>query len=328
MRTFTQLSYREREKIYRGLCDGKSRREIAILLDRDPSSICREVRRNSDKYGYMYPDQAHSMTQKRKHKHVPKIDKDHDLKEYVIKQLKKRFSPRSIAGGWGLESSERSITAEAIYQWIYGPEGEKLQLKKLLVRSRRKRGLKRKPKRSKIKDRVSVHDRPGDIDKRIEVGHFEADLIFNRGSQSQNVLTVTERVTRYALLIKNENKRTKTVIDALIEHIKRKKLDVKSITFDNGSEFAGHKKLHDLGIKTYFCDPGSPWQKGSIENLNGVLRRYLPFKMPASEVSKGLILKVNKKVNDMPRAILGFKTANQAFMESRVKAALPAVEAF
>jgi transposase, IS30 family len=328
MKKFIQLSYRERQKIYRGLCEGKSQREIAKILERPPSTVSREIARNSDQIGYLYAGEAHAMTQERKHKNIPKVDKNKVLKGYIIQGLKERLSPKMIAGAWSLENPDHSITAEAIYQWIYEVEGEKLELKKLLLRSRKKRGLKRKPRVTQIKDRVSIHDRPQVINARLEVGHFEGDLIFNSGSQSKNVLTLTERVTRYAVLIRNENKRSETVIDALIEHIQKTGLLIKSITFDNGSEFADHTKLNALGVKTYFCNPGSPWQKGSIENLNGVLRRYLPFNMPANEISDELVHDINVRVNNMPRGILGFKTSQQVFMESRVKSALPAVEAF
>ena len=325
---FTQLSYRERQKIYSGLCEQKSQREIADSLERSPSTISREISRNSDYVGYLYAGEAHAMAQKRKHKNSPQIDKNPLLKEYIIQRLKDRLSPKMIAGTWSLENLEQSITAETIYQWIYGTKGEALGLKKLLLRSRKKRGLRRKKPASKIKDRVSIHKRPEVINDRLEVGHFEGDLIFNSGSQSKNVLTLTEPVTRYAILIRNEDKRSETVIDKLIRYVKKTKLVIKSITFDNGSEFADHTKLNAIGIKTYFCDPGSPWQKGSVENLNGVLRRYLPFNMPASEISEELVGDIAPKVNNMPRAILGFKTSKQALMESRVKSALPAAEAF
>jgi len=328
MKNFTQLSYRERQKIYRGLCEGRSQREIAKELERPPSTISREIARNSDHIGYMYAGEAHAMARERKHENIPKIDKNPVLKGYVIQQLKERLSPKMIAGAWPLANPSQSIVAEAIYQWIYGPEGERLGLKKLLLRFHKKRGLRRKPKTTQIKNRVSIHKRPDVINDRVELGHFEGDLIFNSGSQSKNVLTLTERVTRYAVLIRNENKRTGTVIDALIEHIKKTDLRIKSITFDNGSEFADHMKLNELGIQTYFCDPGSPWQKGSIENLNGVLRRFLPFSKPANEISDELIGDINVRVNNMPRAILGFRTSHQALMESRVKSAPPAVEAF
>lgn len=285
MRSFKQLSYHERRKFFSGFCEGKSVRGIAIELERSPSTVSRGKRRNADQYGYVYAGEAHAMAQERRNKNIPKIDKIKALNDFIIQQLKEKLSPKMIAGSWNLLNPDQPISPEAIYQWIYSAIGEGLGLKNFLLRFRKKRGLKRKQKAPSIKNRISVHDRPEDINKREELGHYEADLIFNKGSQSKNILTLTERVSRFAILIKNENKRSETVIDALIEKIKALDLIIKSITFDNGSEFADHHKLNDLGIKTYFCDPGSPWQKGSIENLNGVLRRYLPFDLLASDIN-------------------------------------------
>ena len=182
-------------------------------------------------------------------------------------------------------------------------------LKNLLLRSRKKRGLKRKISYSKMKNRVSIHERPEEINTRLEYGHFEGDLFYNSGSQSKNALTLIERYTRFTIIIINENKRTETVIDALINYILTYKLFIRSLTFDNGSEFTDFHKLIAMGIKVYFCDPGSPWQKGSIENVNGVIRRYMPFKMPSSSINQEIASDTADKINNLPRAILGFKTA-------------------
>ena len=168
MEFFTQLSYRERQKIYRGLCDGKSQKEIARELERSPSTISREIRRNSDHMGYLYAGEAHVMAQERKYKNTPKIDKNLELKKYIIEKLKARLSPIMIAKTWSIEKPDESITPEAIYQWIYGPEGEELKLKKLLIRAKKKRGMKRKKKTTGIKNRVSIHERPGSINERVE----------------------------------------------------------------------------------------------------------------------------------------------------------------
>jgi IS30 family transposase len=335
MKSFIQLSYRDREKIYRGLCQQKSYTEIAFSLDRSTSTISREIRRNSDQYGYLYPNDAHKNTALRRNKNRKKIEKYRDLQNYVLEKLCERWSPRAIAGRWNKENNIK-ISTEAIYQWIYSKEGEALNLKKLLIRSRKKRGLMVKVKPSKIKNKVSIHERPEEINMRNEPGHWECDLMFNSGSQSQNICTFVDRYTRKACLILNQNKSTSCVIDSLIERIKSEKLDVKSITFDNGTEFAGHTRLNALGIKTYFCDPHSPWQKGSIENLNGILRRFLPFELPAADITEEYVYKINKQINSMPRAILGYKTPEELsdhaygffnFKESRMKTALPAGEA-
>lgn len=336
MRTFEQLSYHERTKIYNGICRGLSQEEIGFSIGRPKSTISREIRRNSDYIGYLHPKDAHELAKSRRNKNIRKLDKNKDLQKYVLSKLHEKWSPGTIAGSWNSKNGS-SITKETIYVWIYAEENPRsAELKKLLIRTRKKRGLKRKPSQSHIKDRISVHARPDNINNRSEVGHYECDLVFNNGSQSKNVCTLIERVTRKATLIRNEDKRSSTVIGALIEHIKTHKLIVKSITFDNGSEFSEHVKLREIGIDTYFCDPGAPWQKGGIENLNGLLRRFLPFKMGADEITQDYVGQVNIKINSMPRSILGYKTPDMMMKqsilkvnkkESRVKSAMPAAEA-
>jgi IS30 family transposase len=308
MESFQQLSYHERVKIYNWLCEGRTIKEMALMLGRSPSTISREIRRNSDQIGYCYPGQAHQKAQDRKNRNQRKINKNVKLKNYIIEKMKIRWSPKMIAGRWYLENKQK-ICPEAIYQWIYSEDGERLGLKKLLIRARKKRGLRRKPKTCKIKNRVSIHTRPEVINQRSRPGDLECDLIFNSGSQSENVCTIVDRVTRQSILIKNKTKHAKGITDAIIEQIKATGMIVNSITFDNGSEFAEHERLKtELGIETYFCDPGSPWQKGSIENLNGVTRRYLPFGQSAHEITPERVAEVNDLLNNMPRAILGFRT--------------------
>lgn len=317
LKKFTQLSYQERRQIYTGLCEGRSKQEIAKILERPTSAVTREIRRNSDHIGYLYPGEAHQMAINRKNKNKPKIGKNEDLKNYIIEMLtEQRWSPRIIASAWSLEHPDAKISAEAIYQWIYGEDGEALNLKKLLIRAHKKRGFSRRAKKPIIKNRVSVHERPSNINLRSEFGHYECDLIFNSGSQSKNVCTLTERVTRHATLIRNESKHTQTVLDSLIQHITETGMFVKSITFDNGSEFAGHMRLKEMGIETYFCDPGSPWQKGSGENLNGVARRYLPFEVDAQEITAERVADAAIKLNNMPRPILGYKTPLEAYNQA------------
>lgn len=337
MRKFSQLSYHERDQIYRGICQGMSKKAIAKMLDRSISTITREVKRNSDRYGYSYPDVAQKLTNLRKNKNAPKIDRHPKLKAYIIKKLQDRWSPEMIAAQWSIDHEDEVICKETIYTWLYSDnKKEKLELRKLLIRKHKKRGLRPKKNKSTIKNRVSIHDRPSHINERKEVGHWECDLVFNSGSQSKNICTFIERVTRKALIIHNKNKLTKTVIGSLIERIKKENLIVKSITFDNGSEFADHTKFNEIGISTYFCDPGTPSQKGSVENFNGMLRRFVPFDLAAEDITEEYIAKIEDMINRMPRKILSYKTPLEVFKialklvkkeMSRVKLALPATEA-
>ena len=318
MGKFSQLSYTERQKIYTGLYEGKSQQEIAALIGRHKSTISRELSRNGDHIGYLYPGKAHEMALGRRNKNIPKLEKNKELLEFVVQCLKRKWSPNAAAGSWSKDNPEMPITDEAIYQWIYRDpyhyDGEAwIDLRKLLLRRRKNRGMRRKEPRSTIKNRVSIHERPEIISQNTEIGHYEGDLIFNSGSQSANVLTLIDRKTKHTVLIKNHNKRSTTVIGALMQRINRSALAIKSITFDNGSEFAEHSRLNYVGIKTYFCDPGSPWQKGRIENLNGVARRFLPFDLEVSQVTDQLVEETETQLNNMPRQSLGFMTPLEVF---------------
>jgi IS30 family transposase len=252
----------------------------------------------------------------------------------VQEKLKEYWSPVAIAGRWSLEHPNNTITKEAIYSWIYGPTGRALGLPKLLPNAKPKRGrIRAKKSKSHIPDRVSIHVRPEAINSRSELGHMEGDLMFNSGSQTSNILTLVDRQSRLVMMIKNESKKTAVVIAATAREVQ--KLGAKSITFDNGSEFSSHRKLNEQqGIETYFCDPGAPWQKGSVENMNKQIRRFLPFKRHANEVTQKIADHVASILNNIPRKILGFKTPleahglqNQEIRGSRMKMASPAMEA-
>ncbi len=309
---YTHLQRGERCRIFEARCQKKSYGRIAKEIGRDKSAVWREVKRNSDKIGYLYPHQADELTQKRRHNRcVKKINQDSSLKAFVIKHLKNRLSPKMIAAQWCKENPGKKISKSPIYDFVYSQEGHEMGLYKLLVRAKKKRGIIQKSKKPMIKNRVSIHERPQEINGRNSPGDFEGDLIFNKGSMSQNVLTLIDRVTREAVMIHNKSKHTDVVLGRLTEYIKAEKITINSITFDNGSEFAGHEQLNKLGIKTYFCDPGKPYQKGSIENLNGVVRRYLPFNLPANQITPALVQDAMIKVNNLPRESLGWLSARE-----------------
>jgi len=335
MNQYTQLSQRERESIFKGLKVGLSYGQIAVLIGRDKSTVSREIRRNSDSSGYYYyPPDAQARSEKRKARHDYKVERTLGLKEYVLEGLKQYWSPIAIAGRWSLEHPDNTITQEAIYAWIYSPIGRALGLPKLLPNAKPKRGrIQAKKSKTHIPDRVSVHVRPEDINNRSELGHMEGDLVFNSGSQSSNILTIIDRKSRLVMLTKNESKKTNVIVEAVSCCLQ--KLGAKSVTFDNGSEFSSHTKLNKQhGIATFFCDSGAPWQKGSVENMNKQIRRFLPFKRSANEITQDIADHVASILNNMPRKILGFKTPleahglqNQEIRGSRVKLAMPAMEA-
>lgn len=309
---YNHLTRAERKKIFEGLSQKKSIGMIAKEIERNKSTVSRELARNSDKIGYLYPYQADELARSRKNrKRTTKIAKNLKLKNFIVQRLQERLSPKMIAALWKKKNTVIRISKESIYSFIYSDEGVEMGLVKYLVRAKKKRGFVNKMKGRKIKDAVSIHDRPQEINDRKTIGHYEGDLIFNKGSMSQNILTLTDRMTRESIMIFNESKHTQVVLGNLKGYIKKTGTKVLSITFDNGSEFAGHKELNNIGIKTYFCDPGKPYQKGSIENFNGVVRRYLPFTLHANQITPQFVQEAMIKVNNLPREILEWQTASE-----------------
>jgi IS30 family transposase len=320
MKEYTHLNLEERKKLYVMKRDKKSMSEIAIELGRAKSSLYRELARNAadSEIGYL-PDEANNMAKERKAKLVPKLEKQPEFKKVIIEQLKDGWSPEVIAGRGKLEAFPFMVSHETIYQFIYGIEGQKLKLYKFLLRAKSKRGLLhgRKPQKSKIPDRISIHDRPKQIATREEFGHMEGDLTFFKDNQSTNLGVVVERKTRLVRLVKNESKHASVVMKGVFNVLaKLPDFARRSITLDNGMEFVRHTILRKfMNVDTYFCDKHSPWQKGQVEQTNAMLHRYLPKKSNLKEVSDEQIKIVEKKLNNRPRKCLGFKTPNEMFNE-------------
>ena len=335
MEKYTHISLQERAKIFKGVCAGMSCRAIAKSLGRAPSSIARECCRNSDEYGYLYPQLAQEQADKRKAGHGYSVVRIPGLRDYVIDRLHKHWAPIAIAGRWSLQYPDQAISHEALYAWIYGKEGVELGLPKLLPRAKHKRGkVWARKSKTTIPCRVSIARRPESINQRSELGHLEGDLVFNRGSQSSNVLTLVERKSRFVVLTKNETKQSEVVIASMERVIEQYGAD--SVTLDNGTEFSGHIRITDkFSIPTYFCNPGAPWQKGSVENMNKMLRRFIPFELDAHEVTQEKLDQIAYILNNTPRKSLNFLTPFEVQngydqrpikSESRMKIARPAME--
>lgn len=327
MGQYTQLTELERVRVYDGLKQGWSLSMIGQAIGRDKSTVSREVRRNSDHIGYLFPRDAQKKAEDRKAKHGSKIERNQDLRDYMMEKLKIGWSPELIAGCWNKDHPDESICTEAIYQFIYHPKHRGLELWTLLLKRKKKRSLVRKSRpKEMIQNRVSIHTRPEEINTREEFGHYEGDLFFNKGSMSANVLVAQERVSRRVILIKQDSKHSTPTINALKEAIGS---HAKSCTFDNGTEFAEHLALAML---TFFCDAYSPWQKGSVENVIKLVRQHIPFTTGPDAITQEGLDAVAEKLNNRPRKILNFLTPNEVFEsalkkeESRVKPALPAVE--
>ena len=321
MKVYTQLKIEERAIIFDLRQKGASLKVIGYVINRAKSTIQRELKRNryDEKIAYL-PDSADKMAKGRKNKLSPKLDTSDELRNHVVEKLQENWSPGVIAGSLKLKSTKMKISAETIYQYIYSEKGKALGLYGYLATRREKRNMRhgRKSRKPTIEERVSVHQRPEEANERLEVGHLEADLTFCKGDQSANIMVITERVTRYVMLIKNESKKAVGVMQQLFTALATLPEQMrKSVTFDNGPEFTHHRLVRDfLDVDTYFCDPHSPWQKGQVEKTNAMLHRFIPKNFPLHTLDGKSLMDIQNKFNNIPRKILGYKTPAELFNNS------------
>lgn len=306
MRNYTHLSYEERTLISHYHDNEISIRRIGQLVDRTPSTISRELARNSNKIGYN-PKTACQRYLGRRQK-ACKLDLDRNLKAYVLNCLYEGLSPEMIAmrlKTFGELEGVSPISHESIYRWLYRPDQKREKLYKLLIQHHGQRGRRKRVHRGKIKDRVSIHERPSHVMNRQEIGHWEGDLMSFKGNR-QHMLVLHERKTRYTAAIRLKTKGAQETIHALLTFFKALPKGLfKSITFDNGTEFARHKDITDqLGVPTYFCDVYASWQKGGIENQNGRLRRDLPRKIDLLSMTDQDFEQIMISHNLLPRKVL------------------------
>ncbi len=322
MREYSHLSIEERKKIYQLHQKGIGVCAIAVEIGRDKSVISRELRRNCDEIGYL-PDTAHTKYKNRRTHRKNKIECSAELKNYVMGKIRLHWSPEQISGRMRLEGMVFYVSTETIYQFIYSDKGKAYSLYSFLQYRQAKRGqiYGRKHRSDVIKNRVSIYDRPQDISDRTSIGHFEVDLTFFHGDRSENLTIMVDRMSRLTMLVKNASKQSDYVIGGIMKKITNE--TVLSATFDNGSEFARHTRLNaELGIKTYFCDPGSPWQKGSVESTIVKLHRYIPKTSNLKEWSDLDIERIERRLNATPRKTLGFRTPFEVFYRQNQSVAL------
>jgi IS30 family transposase len=318
------LTLAEREEISRGIAAENSIREIARALARAPSTVSREVGRNGGCAGYRAVEADTSAWNRGKRPKRCKLALDWRLAQLVAAKLKKNWSPEQIAGWLKTEypRDERyHVSHETIYQSLF-IQGRGALKKELTAHLRSQRTIRRsKHAKSKgvgqgeIKDIVSIRERPASVEDRAVPGHWEGDLI--AGSKNTHIATLVERQTRYVMLAKVNGRDTETVIKALIRQSKKLPKELyKSLTWDRGKELSDHKEFSlATDIKVYFCDPRSPWQRGSNENTNGLLRQYFPKRTDLSVHSQAHLNKVARELNERPRKTLGYRTPAQKFNE-------------
>ena len=323
---YKRLANKERESISRGLAQKRSIREIAREISRSPSTVTREIKRNSGKTGYRAfsaSQRARTAAASRK-KGKSKIAKQEPLRRYVLEKLKEEWSPKEISERIKIEypwDIAMQISHEAIYQYIYIlPRGE---LKQTLIKALRQEHKYRRTQkvgipeenRGKIANMLSIEERPAEVADRTVPGHWEGDLILGKYKRSA-LGTLVERTTRYTILVPlGDQKDALSVREAYAEAFKTVPDEIrKTLTYDQGKEMSQHEQFTiDTGIQVFFAHPGSPWERGTNENTNGLIRQYFPKGTDFTQVSEDEIKKVQRKLNDRPRKVLNYYKPNEVF---------------
>jgi IS30 family transposase len=322
--TYKQLSCEERDKIAYLRARGKSISDIARAIGRNKGTISRELQRNrSPKYNVYLANKAHQRALKRKHLSVQhQRIRNPLIRRYIMKKLKAKWSPELIAGRLSKDHPCVSISHEAIYQFIYDKNTRKEHnLVSYLTRAHKRRTLRTHSHRHKslhIPRRVSIKERPTKINTRLEPGHWEADTLISRKSKAALAIAL-ERSSRFIRLAKLPAKTSHNFKNALNRRLSRYPHHLRrTITYDNGCENVEHEYTNKvLGTKSYFCEPFHSWEKASIENVIGIVRRFFPKKTDFALVTKEQVKRVEILTNTRPKKCLNYLTPRE-FLDSCV----------
>ena len=318
------LSLSEREEISGGVVAERSVRSIAADIGRAPSTVSREIRRNGGRRRYRANKADDAAWERAKRPKPCKVVDNPALARIVERKLTKLWSPEQIAGWLKYEYQGNElfqVSHETIYKSLFIQARGALK-RELLQHLRKTRGMRRSKQHTqkthnhgRITDTVSIRERPAEADDRAVPGHWEGDLFF--GSNNRQIATLVERHTRYVMLVRIDSKDIETVINALIKHAHKLPSELyKSLTWDRGKELADHKRFSlATDINVYFCDPQHPWQRGSNENTNGLLRQYFPKGMDLSDVHQNKLNAVARSLNERPRKTLNFRTPAERFSQ-------------
>lgn len=311
----SHLTMEERDRIAQLRYKGADQREIARALQRDPSTICRELRRNrtGDEY---YAGQAQRQSEQRRRQRPLSRKMDTPQTNQAVRAgLAQQWSPEQIEGRLRQQHAddpERCVSAQTIYTWI--KQDENREHWQSLLRRRGKRPSRRKS--TETGDAARIADRPQVIEDRLRLGDFEGDTVLGPPGTG-GLATLVDRKSRYTIILKVRSKQADHVHQRLKQRLKELEEERRhSITFDNGTEFARCNRLENpLGLKLYYADPGCPYQRGSNENTNGLIRQYFPKGTDFRYISHHEVRRVEKLLNNRPRACLGFRTPDEVFFE-------------
>jgi IS30 family transposase len=316
------LSLSEREEISRGIVAGHSIRSIAVKLNRSPSTVSREINLNGGLHCYRATKADQAAWDRALRPKTCKLVQNRALARTVAIKLKKLWSPAQISGWLKLtypNDENLQVSHETIYRSLFIQARGALK-KELVAHLRRTRVMRRSRHHTqktadhgRITNTVSISERPASVDDRAVPGHWEGDLV--SGSNNSHMATLVERQTRYVMLVKVNGKDTETVINALIKQAHKLPSELyKSLTWDRGKEMADHQRFTlATNIAVYFCDPQTPWQRGSNENTNGLLRQYFPKGTDLSVHSQAKLNAVARQLNERPRKTLDFHTPAERF---------------
>jgi len=318
------LSLSEREEISRGVATGRSLRWIAASLGRAPSTVSREIKRNGGRRQYRASKADQAAWDRAHRAKTCKLAKNRKLALIVAEKLQLEWSPDQIAG-WLKHRYPRDeafqVSHETIYKTLFIQARGALK-KELIQYLRKPRAMRRSRHHTqktkdhgRITNTVSIRERPAEVEDRAVPGHWEGDLLC--GSNNSQIATLVERQTRLVMLVRVPSKDTKTVVNALIKQAHKLPRELyKSLTWDRGKELADHERFSlDTDIKVYFCEPQSPWQRGSNENTNGLLRQYFPKGMDLSNVHQNRLNAVARRLNERPRKTLEYRTPAERFAQ-------------
>lgn len=317
MKSYTRLNQAEREQIFLWQHEGVSKREIGKRLGRSHTTISRELR-GKERYS---PVQSNTEAQGRRHKQDRRKLDDPLLRAFIVKKLGEQWSPEEIAGRLKYSHAQVTVSHETIYSMVYQRPLKQERLWEFLRRGhkRRERWFERRSKRGKrtiIQGKTPISDRPLEAQKRERVGHWETDLMEGRKKTHHVVSVTVDRRSGAVMMDKLTSKETEEKFTKLIGRLEHIPFHVrKTMTFDNGTENAGHRRLLGLRMKTFFCEPYHSWEKGTVENTIGLVREYLPKGMDLTRVTQQELMIIGSAINDRPRKRLGYKTPNEVLLQ-------------
>jgi IS30 family transposase len=328
VRSGRALTMAEREQISRGLCHGDSIREIARTLHRAASSICREVRRHGGRERYRASDAEEKAQQNALRPKACRLAVNRGLQAIVASKLALQWSPEQVSGWLAAryaDDQSMRVSTETIYRSLFIQT--RGVLKKQLMNELRTGRMLRYPMAqnrhgkgrrglSRLREAVSIKQRPPEADDRAVPGHWEGDLL--AGTTKSHIATLVERRSRFVMLVKIAARDSATVVKALARRIHKLPAELRrSLTWDRGAEMGRHREFTvDTKVQVYFCDPHSPWQRGTNENTNALLRQYFPRGQSLSGYSQAQLNAVALRLNQRPRKTLGYQTPSDVFNQT------------